>query len=164
MKAAIFISVVLSVIACTCLTAQAAEIELNDGSILHGEIILVENDFYTLKSDILGTIMLEKSRIRNIRFSPGDTAGKDTSALPSPATSDPASRIKAFSEAMVSDQRIVDELATLSSDPDVVTVMQDPEIIRAISAGDVATLMTNDKFLKLLNNPTVQSVMRKVPQ
>ena len=43
-------------------------IELLDGSVIHGEVINIREGIYTLKSESLGIIRVEESKIRTIRF------------------------------------------------------------------------------------------------
>ena len=159
MRVAIAVVFLLILMAGEGLAAEPAEIELRDGSVIRAEIISLQGDFYTVKSQTLGTISIEKSRIRSIRFGSGDTAAQSVST--SSPTLDVATQIKTLAEAMEGDQSIMDKISSLSQDADVMRVMQDPAIMKAIEAGDIASLMSNDKFMQILNNPTIQAIVRK---
>lgn len=52
---------------------ETGELELIDGSVICGEISSSEGGFYTLTSDTLGTVKIEKSKIQAIRFNPSLT-------------------------------------------------------------------------------------------
>lgn len=137
--------------------AAPAEIELTDGSIIRAEVISLQDDRYTFHSETVGTISVEKSRVKSIRTGPGDRT-----ASPSSAALNTAEQIKALNEAMMSDQTIMDKVSSLSQDPDVMRVMDDPELMKAINAGDIVSLMSNEKFKQILNNPAVQEVVKKM--
>ena len=55
-------------------------------------------------------------------------------------------------------------ILSLQNDPDVQTILQDPEIMKAINSGDINALLSNPKFMKLLENPTIQDIRRKVTE
>ena len=40
--------------------------------------------------------------------------------------------------------------------------MEDPVVMKAMKDGDVSALMANPQFMKLLNNPTVKEIEKKV--
>jgi hypothetical protein len=159
MRVAIVIVFLLILMARTGLAAEPAEIELRDGSIIRAEIISLQDDFYTVKSQTLGTIRIEKSRIKSIRMGPGDTAGKSVTT-PSPAP-DVAAQVKTQAEALMRDPSIMDTISSLTQNEDVMRVMQDPAIMKAINEGDIATLMSNDKFMQILNDPNIQAIVKK---
>ena len=46
---------------------EIKEIELSNGSRILGEITSLEGDFYTIESMDLGTVRIEKSKVRAIR-------------------------------------------------------------------------------------------------
>ena len=160
MRVAIVVVFLLILTARAGLAAEPAEIELRDGSVIRAEIISLQDDIYTVKSETLGTIRIEKSRIRSIRMGSGDTAGKSVSP-PAPAP-DVTAQIKTQAEAMMRDPSIMDTISSLSQDEDVMRVMQDPAIMKAVKEGDIASLMSNDKFMQILNDPNVQAIVKKV--
>ena len=133
-------------------TAQAGEvreIELIDGSIITGEVQSLSSGVYTIKSNSLGTIKLEETKVRAIRTkSPG--AGDGSSG-----------EMKALQGKMMSDTEIMHLIQSLQNDPDFKKILEDPEIMKAVNAGDVASLTANPRFLKLLDNPTVQEIQKK---
>jgi hypothetical protein len=124
-------------------------IELTDGSTITGEVSSLNKGVYVIKSESLGTIKLEESKVRAIRSkSSGDNAAsvQDTRAL---------------QEKMLSDREIMGLIQSLQNDPDFKKILEDPEIMKAVNAGDVSALTANPKFMKLLDNATVKEIQNK---
>lgn len=122
-------------------------IELIDGSIISGEVLSLRKGIYTIKSNSLGTISVEDSKIRTIR--------------PVSAVKTPAAESKALQEKMATNAEVMDLIRSLENDPDFKKVLEDPEIMKAVNAGDVAALTANPTFMKLLNNATVKEIQKK---
>ena len=129
---------------------EVREIELTDGSVITGEVLSLSSGVYTIKSNSLGTIKVEEAKIRAIRAKSPD-AGPGAS-----------SDVKALQGKMMSNAEIMNLIQSLQNDPEFKKVLEDPEIMKAVNAGDVASLTSNPKFLKLLDNPAVQEIQRKV--
>ncbi|MFC1531849.1 hypothetical protein ACFL7M_00565 [Thermodesulfobacteriota bacterium] len=67
MRALYFCLMLLSgIIAGDVLAGEVREIKLNDGSIIKGEVLSLNDGIYTLKSASLGTLKIEESKIRSI--------------------------------------------------------------------------------------------------
>lgn len=134
------------------LNAAAGEtrvIELTDGSTITGEVSSLNNGVYTIKSDSLGIIKLDESKVRAIR---PKSAG--TSSTSSQET-------KELQEKMLSNKEIMGLIQSLQDDPDFKKALEDPEILNAVKNGDVAALTANPAFMKLLNNATVKEIQSK---
>jgi hypothetical protein len=63
---------------------------------------------------------------------------------------------------MTSDKEIMSMIQSLRNDPDFKKILEDPEIMKAVQAGDVPALMANPRFMKLMNNATVKEIEKKV--
>jgi hypothetical protein len=138
-----------------------AEVELIDGSVLTGEIISFREGIYKVRSPSLGTIEINESKIRVIRVKPSETATGKT-VLPTNTSID--KELKALQESITSDQQIMQMIISLQNDPDIQALLQDAVIMEAVSSGDINTLMSNPKFRKILENPDIQHIQRKVGQ
>lgn len=141
-------------------SAQAGEVKeivLKDNSVITGEVVSLNNGIYTVKSDILGTIKLEESKVRVIR---------ERSAPPSVALSTNSSattnEVKSLQEKMMSDKEVMSLIQSLQDDPEFKKLMEDPGFMKAVNAGDVAALSADPRFVKLLSNPTVREIQHKV--
>jgi len=137
------------------------EVELIDGSVLSGEIISFRDGVYTVRSPSLGTIEINESKIRVIRVKPSETVtGKTIHPTNIPIDKE----LKTLQESITSDQQIMQMILSLQNDPDIQELLQDPVIMEAVSSGDISTLMSNTKFRKILENPDIQHIQRKIGQ
>lgn len=138
---------------------EVREIELNDGSVICGEIVSFSNGVYTLKSGSLGTIQIDESEIRLIRFKSHDTTKVD----PVDSSTSPTGKdIEALQKLMMGDERIMSKIVSLQNDPEFQEILEDPAILNAINSGDINTLLSNPKFMKLLNNPALREIERDI--
>ncbi len=136
---------------------ELRELDMFDGSTITGEVQSLSNGIYTIKSESLGIIKIEASKIRAIHAissSGGVGAGSDKG--------NPSGQIQSLQEKMLSDREIMSLIQTLQNDPEFKKALEDPEIMKAVNAGDVAALLTNPRFMKLLNNITVKEIGEKV--
>jgi hypothetical protein len=124
--------------------------ELNDGSVITGELISLNNGTYTLKTESLGTIRIEASKIRAIR--PTETSGISENT------------VQALQEKMMGNEEVFAMILSLQNDPDFQAVFQDPDIMRAVGDGDIDALLSNPKFLKLLENPAIQNIEERIEE
>jgi hypothetical protein len=148
--------VALSLIAGSARAGEVREIELRDGSIITGEVVSLNNGIYTIKSDTLGMLKVEEAKVRVIRPRSQQSPG------PGAAQNNTNSDIQTLQHRMMSDQEIMGMIQSLQNDPEFKKLLEDPEIMKAVNAGDVASLTANPKFMKLLGNPTVQEIQKKV--
>jgi hypothetical protein len=130
--------------------AETREIELTDGSVITGEVVSLSGGIYTVRSATLGTLRIESSNIRVIRL--------QGAAAPVGA----GGQVKALEDKMLGDREIMDAIRALQNDPDLQKILQDPEIMKAVQAGDIAALMRNPEFMKLLNKQAVQDINKKL--
>jgi hypothetical protein len=139
--------------------AEIAEVELIDGSVISGEISTDKDGFYIFTSDTLGTVKIEKSKIRAIRFNPSSAphANKQNTISASPQA-----QVQTLQQLIMGDPEILKMLLSLLNDPDIQRILEDPSIIEAISRGDIEMLSSNPDFLKLMNNPVIQDITGKI--
>jgi len=147
----------------TAYSGEAKEIELNDGTVITGEIVSLNNGVYTIKSESLGTVKLTDSKVRTIRQkSPVKTSGERNASQQDRSPADVTSQTRSLQDKMMNDKEVMDKIRSLQNDPEFQKILEDPEIVRAVNSGDIAALMTNPNFMKLLNNRTVQDITNKV--
>jgi hypothetical protein len=133
---------------------EIRDIELKDGSVISGEVLSLSGGIYTIKSDSLGIINLEESKIRAIRSKP--------SPGPASGSTGTAAGVRSLQERMMSDKEIMTMIQALQNDPEFKKALEDPEVMKAVQTGDLAALMANPKFMKLLNNARVREIEKKV--
>jgi hypothetical protein len=143
----------LIVISNTVRASELREIELNDGTVITGEVVSLSKDVYTIRSSSLGTLKIKGSNIRAIR----------TKALgDSPVAA--GERVRSLQGEITGDAEIMSLIMTLESDQDLKAILSDPETMRAVQAGDISSLMANPKFMKLLNKPEIRDIENKLRQ
>ncbi len=148
----------LFILAMSAQTVQAGEIreiELNDGSIITGEVLSLTNGIYTIKSQTLGTVRIEEAKIRALRSrtpaSPGPQSNSGASTQPGP-----------LMDKMMSSAEIMTLIRGLQDDPDFTKILADPDIMQAVKNNDVATLLSKPEFMKLLDKSSVRNIQDKV--
>ena len=129
---------------------ELREIELDDGSVILGEIVSLKDGVYTLASKSLGAVKIEERRIRSIR--------SKTSPIR------PEIPLEEMKQRMMNDDEIMGMILTLQNDPGFKEILGDPVIMNAIASGDINSLLSNPKFLKLLDNPTIKEIGKKVQE
>jgi hypothetical protein len=55
-------------------------------------------------------------------------------------------------------------IRSMQNDPEMQALLRDPATIGAIQAGDFGSLANNPVFLKLLNNPRVREIEKRMQQ
>jgi len=129
---------------------ELREFELKDGSLIYGEIVSFSDGVFTIRSESLGAVRIEESKIRAIRSRTSEVQGQD--------------QIQILQQKMMSDEEIVEKILSLQNDPDVQSILKDPEIMKAVNGGDIDALLSNPKFMKLLENPAIQDIGKKVTE
>ena len=69
---------------------------------------------------------------------------------------------QAIASQLMSDPAIMTLITSLQQDPQVQAVISDPEIRRAVQAGDLDALMSHPGFAALMRNATVRKITRQV--
>ena len=140
---------------------EFSEIGLIDGSTIYGEILSFNDGIYTVKSSSLGTIKVDESDIREIRVQSANTKNKEYA---NPANSSISSEVQSLQTLMQNNQDIMAIIFSLQNDPDFQEIMSDPGILNAVNSGDIAALISNPKFMSLMNNHKVQEIQKKLAQ
>jgi len=161
MKRLILSLFLVSIAAASASAGDIREVELTDGSVITGEVLSLTNGVYTVKSETLGTMKIGESKIRAIREKDHGAAGSAQSGpTGSPASSNVP--VKSLQDKMMSDGEIMTMIKSLQSDRDFQKILEDPEVMKAVNSGDIAALMANPGFMKLLDNKTVLDIQNKV--
>ena len=132
--------------------AEVREIVLTDGSIITGTVRSFDGDTYVIESDSLGTLSLSQSKIQAIRTAGG--AGAIQSISPED--------LMGIQQQLLNNGEVLDLIKALQNDPQIQTILADPQLLEAIAAGDVQTLMNNAKFKALIDHPKIKEISSKV--
>ena len=73
-----------------------------------------------------------------------------------------APNVDTLKERMMKDEGIMTLIRAMQNDPEMQALLSDPAIIRAIQAGDTGTLINNPAFMKLLENPRVREIEKRM--
>jgi hypothetical protein len=138
---------------------EFSEIGLIDGSTIYGEIISFYDGMYTVKSSSLGSIKIDASDIREIRVHSGNTKNREDESTPNSSI---GSEVQALQTFMQNDQEIMAIIFSLQNDPDFQDIMSDPGILNAVNSGNIAALISNPKFMSLLNHHKIQEIQKKL--
>jgi hypothetical protein len=156
MKAVQIVFVFLFSVSCSAVFAgEPGEIELIDGSVIHGEIVSFKEGVYTVRSEAIGSIEINESKIRAIRFTSQKTSREEAYSA---TKGSPRAESEALQDALLSNEEILPILLSLQNDPEIQGILNDPEIMDAVFAGDLQRLMSNPKFMELLNHPKVRRI------
>jgi hypothetical protein len=93
------------------------------------------------------------------RAVPSATAGQVTDAGGSIAT-----QVEQLKERMQNDEGAMALVHALLSDPQMQALLNDPTVLRAAQAGDFGALLNNPDVMKLLANPKVQEIGKRMQQ
>jgi len=156
----VLLSLIAVLITPDWVSADAARvIELSDGSRISGVIIDYGNETYTIQSETLGRLQLRDAQIRSIH-SPSQTSERDESLAP--ASSDPAtlSQLEHIQSRIMAEPELLSLVMSLQQDPDIIAILNDPQIMQAIMSGQITTLQNHPKFHQMETNPAIQEIMR----
>jgi len=139
---------------------QMREVVLSDGSVLLAEVVSYTEGVYTLRSETMGELEVQDSAIRTIR-EPGAAAAPGT--LSQQADKAPSQEdVESMKQSVLSNPGLLGMVFSLRNDPDIQEIIQDPEIMALVMSGDVESLESNQKFMKLMENPKIQAIVEKM--
>ncbi|MEW6666767.1 MAG: hypothetical protein AB1512_16310 [Thermodesulfobacteriota bacterium] len=153
MKRAFLVGLTLFILATgPALAGPVQKIELNDGSVIQGEVLSFDGSLYKIRTASLGTITVPASRVRTIHTG---TGGSGSSLTERP-------EYRELQQSILGSPEALNMILGLQNDPDVQAVLQDPELMKAVQAGDLERLLASPKFMRLLENPKIQDIGKRV--
>ncbi|KJR41403.1 hypothetical protein MCHI_002698 [Candidatus Magnetoovum chiemensis] len=162
-KAVLIILLILLIAAHTAVSAEELrQFQLKDGTVLNGKIVSAKNGKITISTDSLGNITVNDKDIVNISLK--NSAKNNSTAKTNNTNANYNNKLDALKNQILTDDNIMNLINDLRKDPQVQDVLNDPEIVNAVNAGDWASLMKNPKFIALLNNQTIQKINKSLNQ
>jgi hypothetical protein len=154
-----YLSILITCWWCNNLWAtEQRQIELNDGSVISGEIIAFNQGTYTIKSNTLGTLTIKDSDVRTIR-SPATNPTAPSSLSSNQALS---SELQSLQNLIMNDPEIMNSISSLQADPQFQAILQDTDVINAINSGNFNELLSNPNVIKLLEHQKVQEIAKQI--
>ena len=65
-------------------------------------------------------------------------------------------------ERLMRDEGLMAIIRSMEDDPEIRALLSDPALLRAVREGDLAALMANPAFMKLLDDPRVKEIEKRV--
>jgi hypothetical protein len=138
--------------------AELQQIVLDDGSTIIAEVRSLDGGVYRLESPSLGSIEIPQKRVR--RIEPQSSSGPASPV--SQGSGAHAGEVRDLQLQMAADPAMVATILQLSELPEMLDVLSDPEILRAVESGDLGALEANPKIQKLMSSPAVQDLTGSV--
>ena len=82
----------------------------------------------------------------------------------SPQAPDAGQSFSGIERRIVGDPQVFALVMSLQQDPQILAILNDPAIMRAISARDVESLRNNPKIRELERNPIIQEILGRMNQ
>jgi hypothetical protein len=149
----------LSTLSAHAFAGENSKISLFDGSVIYGQIKSFADGVYTVETAAFGTIKIRESDIQQIGLRSNAIKDKENVNPMSPLA---RSELLVLQDRMRGDPEIMNLVLALQSDPDFQEIFKDPDILEALETGDIALLLSNPKFLKLLNSRRIQDIQRRI--
>lgn len=143
----------------SAVAGEISTIELNDGSIISGEVVSFDGSTWLIKSASMGALKIEAAKVVSIRSQAGGREAplRGASAGSHGNTAD----IQAMQQSIMGNAQLMTMIMNLQNDPEVQAILQDPEIMQAVQAGDMNALMANPRFRRLMENTKVKEITRE---
>jgi hypothetical protein len=74
---------------------------------------------------------------------------------------DPA-QVQKLQERMLGDEGIMALIMALQNDPDMQALLADPKVLEAVQSGDFGALLSNPRVKKLLDNPQLKEIGKRL--
>jgi len=170
MRFRIFLSLILTVLfVSSAFAALIKEITLNDGSVIYGKIVGMENGKYYIQTQDMDIVNIVDDKVKSIKNQPTtDEVSKNDEGQREVTMTQPSDSgavkagIEALKRGMSKDKVAMSSIAGLQNDPDFMAALEDPAIMSAVQSADINSLMQNPKFIKLLNKPIVKKMESQI--
>lgn len=139
------------------------EIVLKDGTVFFAEIVGYKEGIYTLNVKDLGIYKVDELNIDVIRFKAWDESierpeyGKRRIIKPPDNFDRELQNMRQF---ILKHPEIMKRILSVPNNPDAQNVLEDPKLMKALYFDEFETLFAHPVFIKLLKNPTAQSIVQ----
>lgn len=134
--------------------------ELQDGSVIIGELVSVDNGVFKIRSPSLGTVTLRDSKVRTMGRA-GSTASTETTLTES-SEPDWQAQMQALQRELVHNDDLMQAISALQNDPKIREVLADPELMALIGSGDMMALRNDQRIQQLLEHPGIRAIVDRL--
>jgi hypothetical protein len=120
------------------------------------------DDFETLFASPVFIKLLRNPTAQGIVHTEKSNAEKNASGQPSGPKQSHRTQVKSFEAQMLSNATVMQRILSLQSDPAVQKILANPELMQAVQALDIDTLLNSPEFRALFNNETIQEILKEV--
>lgn len=141
-------------------------ITLTDGTQLRGRLIAVNNDIYTFETTSLGQLNIHGDNILSINSSNNGPASttQENGTTQTSITEEQRQQAKDLQQQMMSDPETMDEIKSLSQDPELLDILSDQDLVKDILSYDIEKIKQNPKAMQLFENDKIQNLIQKIGQ
>jgi hypothetical protein len=136
-----------------------ARLKLKDGSTISGEVLSMQNGQYEIFSNSLGKLKINASMVNSIEYGvPKMVPSQDRS----PNDLLDKNKLQSFQREMFSDGQVMNLMLSLQNHPVVREILSDPELMKAITSGNINMLQNNSRIAELMKIPVVQEITKQI--
>ena len=149
--------------------AETQTITLKDGSQIKGELLSVANGVYTFKTPALGEIHLSGNQVTTITNGPTTSMPAQNTAgtyPPQAAAANPNvnQQMQNMQTQLMSNPELMSDIQKMMEDPEIIKAISDPAFTQAVTSKDVNAIQANPHTQQLINNPKMKTLMEKLRQ
>ncbi|RLC00207.1 MAG: hypothetical protein DRH90_18945 [Deltaproteobacteria bacterium] len=138
---------------------ESSVIELSDGSVITGEVVSFDGKVWTIQSSSMGTLKIDGAKIVSIRSK--TAVGKEPDGGISTGSQANAADMQAMQQSIMANEQIMAMIMGLQHEPEIQAILQDPEVMQAVNAGDMHALLSNPKFIRLMENAKIKDITKE---
>ncbi len=157
-------------IASSALAEDPRVISLKDGSTIRGNVVSLSSGKYKIKTQTLGIVEVDQDQIESISSERMYRANQSAQSQPA-AVADVApvitqanltAQVERVQNRVMSDPAMMAEIQTLMNDPQIMSVISDPEFMKKLMSLDMKSIESNPQFQQLLQNPKMLELINKL--
>lgn len=138
---------------------ESSVIELKDGSVISGEVVSFDGSTWIIRSASMGRLEIEASRVVSIKRQ--TSPGRQPATGASTGNQAGSDQIQSMQRSIMADEQLMTMIMRLQNDPEVQATLQDPDIMKAVEAGDMNALLANPQFRRLMENAKIKEITRE---
>jgi hypothetical protein len=135
-------------------------ITLIDGSVIKGQLIDVQENYYFIQSDTLGMIRIHVNDLASISIKP--TASNVVTPLSSPSNPLSSWLNESSLSSLMANPEIMTTIQTMLQDPQIAQLLQKEDVLTSVLSLDPQQIQNNPELKPLLNHPKMQELIEKL--